>query len=42
LGLLLSAIGSIAQRPFVKEYWLNDGATPVHANTIVQDGGGYI
>lgn len=42
LGLLLTAITGKGQRPFVREYWLNEGATPIHTNAIAQDWGGYI
>jgi ligand-binding sensor domain-containing protein len=39
---LFSAIGSVAQRPFAREYWLNEAETPVHANALLQDAEGYM
>jgi ligand-binding sensor domain-containing protein len=40
--LLISTSFAAAQRPFGREYWLNDAATPVHINTLAQDASGYI
>jgi ligand-binding sensor domain-containing protein len=31
-----------AQRPFAREYWLNESATPVRINALVQDAAGYM
>src|SRR5687768_5988457 len=40
--LWLRAGQAAAQRPFAREYWLNESTTPVRINALIQDAAGYI
>jgi ligand-binding sensor domain-containing protein len=41
LFCLLSG-SALAQKPFSRDYWLNDAGVPVKINTLIQDKAGYI